>query len=241
MRWRLYTTTHRGVAVYDELRSLVPRSDAIDVVTAIPHRIEPDYRPVLESAVARGADTLTYADAGLPVAGRTLASNWRRKLPVGGETFIIHDSLLPRLRGFSPLVNALLQGDATIGATLFRAVEEIDAGPILLQREFPVPRAMPIGDVLAEMTRAYLDILRTIVPMWVAGTNVPEREQNHADATASPKIDWAEAPRIDPVWDRSRIENHIRVFQPPFPQAYTVVNGTRRLISSLEDFETVTI
>jgi methionyl-tRNA formyltransferase len=50
----------------------------------------------------------------------------------------IHPSLLPRWRGAAPVQRALMNGDERTGVTVFRLVEEMDAGPILAQAEAPI-------------------------------------------------------------------------------------------------------
>jgi methionyl-tRNA formyltransferase len=50
----------------------------------------------------------------------------------------IHPSLLPRWRGAAPVQRALMNGDEKTGVTVFRLVEEMDAGPILAQAEMPI-------------------------------------------------------------------------------------------------------
>jgi len=45
----------------------------------------------------------------------------------------IHPSLLPKYRGAAPIQRALENGEPSIGVTLFRLVEEMDAGPIISQ------------------------------------------------------------------------------------------------------------
>ncbi|MDR2137084.1 MAG: hypothetical protein LBO68_02230 [Synergistaceae bacterium] len=50
----------------------------------------------------------------------------------------IHPSLLPRWRGAAPVQRALMNGDGKTGVTVFRLVEEMDAGPILAQVEVPI-------------------------------------------------------------------------------------------------------
>jgi methionyl-tRNA formyltransferase len=50
----------------------------------------------------------------------------------------IHPSLLPRWRGAAPVQRALMNGDERMGVTVFRLVEEMDAGPILTQVEVSV-------------------------------------------------------------------------------------------------------
>jgi methionyl-tRNA formyltransferase len=50
----------------------------------------------------------------------------------------VHPSLLPRWRGAAPIERAIEAGDADTGVTIMRPVEEMDAGPICLQRELSI-------------------------------------------------------------------------------------------------------
>ncbi|HEY7862208.1 MAG TPA: methionyl-tRNA formyltransferase [Thermoanaerobaculia bacterium] len=47
----------------------------------------------------------------------------------------VHASLLPRHRGASPIQAAILAGDAETGVATMRIVEELDAGPVYLERK----------------------------------------------------------------------------------------------------------
>ena len=46
------------------------------------------------------------------------------------KIIILHDSLLPKYRGFNPLVSCLLNRETQIGVTAFYATRDFDAGPI---------------------------------------------------------------------------------------------------------------
>ncbi len=67
------------------------------------------------------------------------AVKWRFLFPTnflnGAQfgAFAIHDSLLPKYRGASPLNWSIINGETVIGATLFKATERVDAGDILEQ------------------------------------------------------------------------------------------------------------
>ena len=50
----------------------------------------------------------------------------------------VHPSLLPLLRGASPIQNALLTGDTTTGVTIQRMSAELDAGDILGQKKVSI-------------------------------------------------------------------------------------------------------
>ena len=56
-----------------------------------------------------------------------IAISWRWLLDLP-NLIIIHDSILPKYRGFNPLVTALIEGDREIGATALFATEEFDKG-----------------------------------------------------------------------------------------------------------------
>ncbi len=55
-----------------------------------------------------------------------------------GKFVNVHFSLLPKYRGASPVQSAILNGDQTSGITFQRMEEELDAGDILLQEEYPI-------------------------------------------------------------------------------------------------------
>jgi methionyl-tRNA formyltransferase len=64
----------------------------------------------------------------------------------------IHPSLLPRWRGAAPIQRALMNGDTVTGVTVFRLVEELDAGPILARAELsllPEITSVELFDILA--------------------------------------------------------------------------------------------
>ena len=53
-------------------------------------------------------------------------------------TFNLHASLLPDYRGAAPINWAIINGEATTGATTFFIDEKIDTGAIILQKECPI-------------------------------------------------------------------------------------------------------
>lgn len=53
-------------------------------------------------------------------------------------TINVHPSLLPKYRGPSPIQSALLNGDKITGVTIMKVACEVDAGDIILQKEFAI-------------------------------------------------------------------------------------------------------
>ena len=71
---------------------------------------------------------------------------------VAGGWWNVHFSLLPRWRGAAPVQNAILAGDTETGVTLFRIVEELDAGPVAAAVAHPVNAYDTSGTLLQKLS-----------------------------------------------------------------------------------------
>ena len=103
------------------------------------------------------------------------------------ETLNIHPSLLPKLRGPSPLQTAVLNEDET-GVTIIRLDEEMDHGPIVAQRKILI-EPWPIEQNLLRdrLAREGARLLVESLPDWVDG-GIKAIPQDHAKATYTRKI-----------------------------------------------------
>jgi methionyl-tRNA formyltransferase len=83
----------------------------------------------------------------------------------GNNLIILHDSLLPKFRGFAPTVNALIKGEKRIGVTAFRPDQDYDTGPIIGQMgadvAYPIRIEQALRQQAALMARLTMDILRS--------------------------------------------------------------------------------
>ena len=128
-------------------------------------------------------------------------------LPASGSVNL-HASLLPAFRGPAPINWAIVSGAAKTGVTVMRMVEEMDAGPILLQTEepiFPSDTASDLTDRLAEVGAEALVEALTLLEAGV----LDAVEQDEAEATYAPKVTRATA-RIDWSAPSSHVANFIR-------------------------------
>jgi len=134
----------------------------------------------------------------------------------------MHASLLPRHRGAAPIQGALLAGDTVAGVTIMRMVEQMDAGPILLQREIPMApdeTQASLQDKLAELgAQALLEALR----MLALGT-LHETAQDESQATYTTLVKKEDA-RIDWNLSARQIERMVRAYDP-WPVAFTEFKG----------------
>lgn len=107
----------------------------------------------------------------------------------------IHPSLLPRYRGPSPYVSAILADERTTGVTVMLMEEKMDAGPILAQARIEIDEAdwPPKALVLSQMLFVEgVNLLKEILPDYMAGRLTPQY-QNESEATFTRKFHDADA------------------------------------------------
>ena len=104
----------------------------------------------------------------------------------------IHPSLLPDLRGPSPIQEAILKRQRT-GVTIIRMDDKMDHGPILIQKTLDCedwPMDYPSLERKLAITGAHL--LAEIIPSWIMG-EIEERPQNDSRATYTKQIQKEDA------------------------------------------------
>lgn len=175
-------------------------------------------RPDLRGLVGdHGIDVVIYA-------------GWQFLSPAVGTVpeIVLHDALLPRLRGFNPTVTALIEGHDTLGVTAFLKVEEIDAGPILSQHAVQIVPPITMSAALKALRPCYhaaaLDAIR-VLDDGVAGSDRVGREQEHARATYSIWRDDDDY-RLDLTEDADRIVRTVMALGHPYLGA-SVLLGDR--------------
>lgn len=111
----------------------------------------------------------------------------------------VHPSLLPKLRGASPIQSAILSEDTT-GVTIMLLDDKMDHGPIVAQKEIPITpwpaptreestRGGPPKASELEQKLAYEGgkLLAETIPRWIAG-EITVQEQDHTKATYTKKF-----------------------------------------------------
>lgn len=129
----------------------------------------------------------------------------------------IHGSLLPKLRGASPIQFAILEGHKKTGVTIMIMDEFMDHGPILSQAEINIDPKETSETLYKKMSILGSDLLIKTLPKWLDRSLKPT-EQNHDELTLT-KILKKEDGKI--IWSDSaeKIERQIRAFNP-WPQTF---------------------
>ncbi len=137
----------------------------------------------------------------------------------------MHGSLLPKYRGRVPINWAVLRGEKSTGATLHEMVEKPDAGRIVDQMEIPILPDDRAIDVFRKVTVAAELVLDRALPKLIDGTaNLTTQDLSRGGYFRGRKTDDG---RVD--WSRGAREIHdlVRAVAPPYPGAFTMLEGAR--------------
>lgn len=135
----------------------------------------------------------------------------------------LHNSLLPRYRGFSPLVWTLINGESEAGFSVFSLSEEMDSGRLWAQDRVAVGPDDYVGDVLARIEDLAPTRVAEVYAGLLAGTKNPWAQPDSEATYCAQRL--PEDGRI--VWTHSaeRIRNLVRALSDPYPGAFTVLDG----------------
>ncbi len=140
----------------------------------------------------------------------------------------VHYSLLPRHRGASPVMAAILEGDEFTGVSVQIVRMKLDTGPLLASAAIPITPTDTTGTLAPKLSIIGAHLLQETLTGWLRGEITP-REQDESKATyfgqvkkEEGEIDWTK-PAVE-IWRR------IRAFQP-WPGCYTSWNGKQLKIN----------
>jgi methionyl-tRNA formyltransferase len=149
----------------------------------------------------------------------------QRALDVPAHGWVnLHFSLLPAWRGAAPVQHAILHGDDVTGATTFRIVAALDAGPVFGVVTEPVRADDTAGDLLERLAVSGAELLVATLDGIESGELVA-RPQPAEGVSLAPKITAGDA-RVrwgDPAVAIGRL---VRACTPA-PGAWTELGGTR--------------
>jgi methionyl-tRNA formyltransferase len=140
----------------------------------------------------------------------------------------MHGSLLPKYRGRAPVHWAILKGESVTGASLHYMVQKPDAGALVDQQSVPILENDTALEVSFKVAEAAAQLLRRSLPGLVDGSAKArplDLEMGSYFGRRTPadgRIDWRRGAR--------EVHDLVRAVAPPFPGAFTEVNGCRLAI-----------
>jgi len=157
---------------------------------------------------------------------------YRHMLPAAilalAPAFNMHGSLLPAFRGRAPVNWAVLHGATETGATLHEMTVKPDAGAIVAQTAVPILPDDTAFEVFCKVTVAAEQCLWGVLPALLSGL----APRLHNDLTQGGYFGGRkpEDGRIDWTHSAQDVYNLHRAVAPPYPGAFTDVNGHRYVI-----------
>lgn len=137
----------------------------------------------------------------------------------------IHGSLLPKYRGRTPHVWAIINGEKKTGITAHLIDVEVDAGDIILQKEIIIEDEDTGGLILEKFTQVYPLLINEILEK-IIDKSIRCIPQDHNNATYFGKR-TPDSGLINWNWFRERIRNWIRAQAHPYPGAFFLYEGNK--------------
>ena len=229
----LFLMTKKGLAVLQVLvdNDMAPMIDL--VVGARDRSIQQDYYEEIKS-LCRANDISffdkkdflhTSSDYAIAVSWR-----WLIDLPLT-ELIIFHDSLLPKYRGFNPLVSCLLNKEKEIGVTALFATEEFDKGDIIQRSSTKIEHPIRLCEAVDLITTNYQELALSIVTKIKNGESlnaIPQIEEQASYSVWRDERDY----RIDWTKDAGYISRFVKALGAPYNGASTLMDG--KLVRILE-------
>lgn len=137
----------------------------------------------------------------------------------------MHGSLLPKYRGRAPVHWAIIHGETATGVSWHYMREKPDSGALVDQQSVPILENDTALAVSIKVADAARQVLRRSLPKLIAGTagaSALDLTQGSYFGRRRPedgRIDWQRGARA--------VHDLVRAVAPPFPGAFTDVNGCR--------------
>jgi len=185
----------------------------IEVLTPLKPR-EPEFQERLRELAPDCVPVVAYGALVPPAALEIPRHGWVN----------LHFSVLPAWRGAAPVQHALWAGDEVTGATTFRIVPELDAGPtygVMTERIRPGDTA---GDLLARLAEGGAGLLVATLD-GIDDGSLEARPQQDEGVCLAPKITVEDA-RVDWAEPAVAVDRRVRACTPA-PGAWTTLDGER--------------
>jgi len=201
-----------------------------EVVVGRDKNIENDFADEIKSicrknninCIERNKDFQATSDYSIAISWRWLIPNNKSKL------IVLHDSLLPKYRGFAPLVSMLCNKEKVIGVTAIFASEEYDKGDIIAQSTTEINYPIKIADAINIISKNYVDLVIKIITSIEKGEEIVAVTQEEKNATYSLWRD-EEDYIIDWSKDSDEILTFINAVSSPYKGASTYLNGLQKI------------
>jgi len=184
-----FLMTEKGLRVLQSVVDAFGPGQIAFVVGAADKNVAKDYRDEI-AAVCRQHeiayfDRMDSRDPLRATAEYHFAVSWRWLIHDATRLIVLHDSLLPKYRGFAPLPTALINGEPFVGVTALFGSQDYDRGDILGQRQLPISYPVKIQTVISSLTAEYAALVVDLCQLIRDGVTLVGARQDDTKATYS--------------------------------------------------------
>ncbi|MCI8699822.1 MAG: methionyl-tRNA formyltransferase [Clostridia bacterium] len=147
----------------------------------------------------------------------------------------IHNSLLPKYRGFAPLVWTMINGDRQVGFSLFSFEEGMDTGDIWATGIVDVDEQDFVEDVIKKVDKEIVECIKNVYPRILSQSITPKKQSSDGITYCGKRL--PDDGKIN--WYKNNLEvyNFIRAQSHPYPGAYTLIDGEKVIIWKCKRFD----
>ena len=217
--------------------------DAVDIVIASEDKsIQKDfYEDIKSLCIKEGIPFFNRREKYTIKTDYAFAVAWRWLLYLEDvELIIFHDSLLPKYRGFNPLVSCLLNKESEVGVSALFASEKFDCGDVVGQASIPVKYPIKLQEAIDQVCACYVSLVKDIVDKILSGEKILGQPQDEKEVTYSLWRD-KEDYRIDWSKDSDYIERFINALGFPYNGASSLMNGRLVRVLGVEQLPDIQI
>ena len=139
---------------------------------------------------------------------------------------MLHPSELPKYRGGSPIQNQIIDGITVTKASIFKMVDEIDAGDIVAQSDLSLDGY--VDEILDRLTKIGIEETRILLKH-----GITTKPQKHEFATYRTRLTPKESEiTVDELINEKGeyLYNKIRMLTGPYPRAYFKTRDGKKIL-----------
>lgn len=216
-KFTLFLMSEKG---YQSLAGIIDyfSADIVDfiVVAGDKNVVEDYYSEIRNLALQNSIKVYDKSDKFVTRTEYIIAISWRWLIPINEDCTLItlHDSLLPKYRGFAPLVNQLINKEPYIGVTAIVSDAAYDKGSIIAQSKAQVNYPIKIKDAISMVSELYVEILKNVIQQAIENGSLKTVPQNEDEATYSL---WRDDDDYKINWNNDATEIHNFIYSVGCP------------------------
>ncbi len=173
--------------------------------------------------------------------GYKFAIGWRWIIKNDKKLIVFHDSILPKYRGFAPLVNSLIVGEKLIGVTALFADKDYDKGNIILQESIGIEYPITINEAISKVKPLYYTLMKNIYTIISQNKILHAKKQDENSATYSMWLDEKDYFIDWENWHAEKIKRFVDAVGYPYDNAKSYLNNDVISFISVEVIDDIII